>query len=172
MIRHMSIPAHDPRRVARVLARILGGRAFPFPVYPDSWIAVAGDPHGTAVEVYPEDRAMIPGVGAAGDAPSPGGFAPAPHEVQLSTVRPPERLATHMAVDSPLSVADLIALGRNEGWRAIACNRGGAFDVVEVWLENRVLVEALDPANAAKVAGFMQHDVLTRVFGPGEPAGV
>jgi hypothetical protein len=85
----------------------------------------------------------------------------------------PERLATHFAVDSPLSIDQLVALGNREGWRAIHCDRGpGAFEVVELWLENRILVEALDPKNAAKVAGFMQHAVLEKMFGAAEPAPV
>lgn len=170
MIRHLSIPARDPRRVARVLGAVLGGRAFPFPVYDGSWIAVAGDTAGTAVEVYPEDRTLVPGRGAAGDAPSPGGWATAPHEVQMAPAPAPRNVATHLAVDSPLSAAEILALGRAEGWRAIECDRGGAFTVVELWLEDRVLVEALDPANAARVAGFMQHDVLAKMFGAPEPA--
>lgn len=165
MIRHLSIPARDPRRVASALASVMGGRAYPFPVYAGAWIAIAGDHHGTAVEVYPDDRVLVRGVGAAGDAPSPGGWAPAPHEVQLGTAPAPTRYATHLAVDSPLSTAELLAIGAREGWRAIECDRGGAFDVVELWLEDRVLVEAVDPANAAKIAGFMQHAVLEKMFG-------
>lgn len=169
MIRHLSIPARDPRRVATVLGEVLGGRAYPFPVYPGSWIAIAGDPSGTAVEVYPEDRVLVPGVGQPGDAPSPGGWATAPHEVQEAQGTPQARIATHMAVDSPRSVAELLAIGQREGWRAVACDRSGAFEVVELWLEGRVLVEALDPRNAAKVAGFMQHDVLAKMFGAAAP---
>lgn len=170
MIRHLSIPARDPRRVAGVLAEVLGGRAYPFPVFPGSWIAVAGDAAGTAVEVYADDRVLVPGVGAPGDAPPPGGWATAPHEVQhVAGAAPPRAVATHLAVDSPLPAARLLAIGAREGWRAVACDRGGAFEVVELWLEDRVLVEALDPPNAAKVAGFMQHEVLAQVFGPPVP---
>lgn len=170
MIRHLSIPAREPRRVATVLAEVLGGRAYPFPVYPGSWIAVAGDAAGSAVEVYPEDRVLVPGQGQAGDAPSPGGWATAPHEVQEARATPPARIATHLAVDTPLTAAELLAIGAREGWRAVACDRSGAFEVVELWLEGRVLVEALDARNAARVAGFMQHEVLAGMFGPAAPA--
>ena len=31
MIRHVSIPARDPRHVAAVLAELMQGRAYPFP---------------------------------------------------------------------------------------------------------------------------------------------
>ena len=34
---------------------------------------IAGDSGGTAVEVYPENQVLVPGRGAAGGAPSPGG---------------------------------------------------------------------------------------------------
>lgn len=77
-------------------------------------------------------------------------------------------MATHLAVDSPLSEGRAARPGRAEGWRTIACDRSGAFNVVELWLEERVLVEALDPVNAARVAGFMQHEVLAKLFGTQE----
>ncbi len=169
MIRHLSIPARDPRRVATVLGEILGGRAYPFPVWPGAWIAIAADASGTAIEVYPEDRVLVPGVGKPGDAPSPGGFATAPHEVQEAKGQAPSRIATHLAVDTPLAPAQILAIGEREGWRAVACDRSGAFDVVELWLEGRVLVEALDSKNASKIAGFMQHEVLASMFGPAAP---
>jgi len=39
---HASISAKDPERVAAFLATLLGGTALPFPPFPDSWIAFAG----------------------------------------------------------------------------------------------------------------------------------
>ena len=35
----------------------------------------------------------------------------------------------------------MFALARREGWIARRCSRGGAFDVIELWLENRFLLE-------------------------------
>jgi hypothetical protein len=43
MIHHLSIAARDPRRVASVLAEIMGGRALPFPPTPGSFFALQLD---------------------------------------------------------------------------------------------------------------------------------
>ncbi len=172
MIRHLSIPAADPRRVARFLAKVLGGSAHPFPVVPGAWIAVAGDDAGTAVEVHPDTQVLVPGHGAPGDAPAPSPFATAPHEVQFAPAPSVPHTATHIAIDSPHSAAALISLAAAEGWRAVECDRGGgAFRLVELWLENRLLVEAFDAANAARVAAIMQRDALTQMFGDADVTG-
>lgn len=60
MIHHLSIPARDTRHVADVLAELVGGVVTGFGPYPDSWIAWAGDDHGTAIEVYPVGTEMYP----------------------------------------------------------------------------------------------------------------
>ena len=62
-----------------------------------------------------------------------------------------------------------MALDRAQSSRAIGCDRSGAFTVVEPWLEDRVLVEALDGANAARVAGLLQGEVLAKLIGASEP---
>ena len=52
MIHHLSIPARDTRHVADVLAELFGGVVTAFGPYPDSWIAWAGDEHGTAIAAF------------------------------------------------------------------------------------------------------------------------
>jgi len=54
MIAHVSVPARNPRETALLLAVLIDGEAFDFPVVPGAWIAVARDGSGLAVEVYPE----------------------------------------------------------------------------------------------------------------------
>ena len=51
----------------------------------------------------------------------------------------------HVAIRSTLSREELLALGAAEGWVTRVCDRG-PFECVEIWLENRLLVEVLDPA--------------------------
>ena len=41
------------------------------------------------------------------------------------------------------------AVADREGWRAVRCNRG-AFNVVEVWVENAVMLELLTPQMSAE----------------------
>ena len=45
-------------------------------------------------------------------------------------------------------------MARARGWESYVCDRGGHFHVVEVWIENAWLVEALTPTFAEEYLGF------------------
>jgi hypothetical protein len=132
MIRHISIPANDPKHVAQVLGELMGGRSYPFPGgVPDSFMAVAGDDHGTMIEVYPPDITLEPN-----DAPSrqPG--------------RTPRRGAVHALLSVPLSREEIEAIGNREGWTTRFCGRGAPgqtplFHRVEVWVEDHFMLEVV-----------------------------
>lgn len=62
MIHHISIAARHPEHVAAVLAEILGGQSFRFPVFAGSYIALTDDPYRTAIEVYPLGTELKPGL--------------------------------------------------------------------------------------------------------------
>ena len=36
------------------------------------------------------------------------------------------------------------------GWQVFSCNRDGLFDMVEFWVENRLMLELLTPAMTSK----------------------
>lgn len=130
MILHASICAHDPLKVATVLAELWTGEALPFAPVPGAWIAMAGDDRGSGIEVYPAGRALKPGSG----------------EDMFETVDLPQIPAygsTHLAIQSPLSLDEIKAMAAREGWRAVQCSRGGMFDVIEFWLEGRTMIEVL-----------------------------
>jgi hypothetical protein len=134
MIHHFSITARSPAHVAAILAEVLGGRSFPFSVFPGSHIAIADDPFGTAVEVYPLGTELVPG--GRGDGvhavtkPQPGIFS-----------------GTHAALSVSLSEEAIKTIARREEWRAVTCERRD-FQVIEFWIENRILIELLTPAMA------------------------
>jgi hypothetical protein len=137
MIRHVSIPAGDPRHVATVLAELMQGRAYPFPgPLPGAFMAVAGDAHGTQIEVYAEDTAAAPGEGGA-----PGDFHANP--------APPRYWPFHLLLSVQLDEAAIQAIGDREGWRTRRFSRGAPgrplFDVIEFWVENRLLIELSTP---------------------------
>ena len=52
-IHHVTVPAHDPERVAHVLAELLGARVVPIPHPTGTLLVYAGDADGTAIEVWP-----------------------------------------------------------------------------------------------------------------------
>ena len=64
MIHHVSISAHDPEHVAKVLAELMNGRSFPFPgPVAGAFMAIDSDEHGTMIEVYPRTVTLQPGKG-------------------------------------------------------------------------------------------------------------
>lgn len=137
MIHHFSIPAANPQRVATVLAELCQGNYAQFPPHPGSYIAFAGDEHGTAIEVYPAGTVLRPGQGA--------------DELQFAHQDPPQNfIATHAALSVALSETAIKEIGEREGWRAVRCDRDGLFEVIEFWLENTVLLELLTPEMASR----------------------
>ena len=134
MIHHFSIAARNPEHVASVLAEVIGGRSLDFSPFPGSRIVIAGDEHGTAIEVYPLGLELAPGEDKA-----------AVHGVTNPV--PSALTATHAAVSVALEEAAIHRIGRRENWRTVTCTRT-AFQVIEFWLENRVMIELLTPEMA------------------------
>ena len=131
MIRHLSVPARDTRRVAEVLVEIFDGLLTGFGPYGDSWIAWAGDDAGSAIEVYPVGTEMYP--------PAGPGQAQFRHSNTASA-----NTATHAAVSVSRTASELFAIAAREGWRAGHQSRG-TFEVIEFWIENAVMLELLTP---------------------------
>jgi hypothetical protein len=137
MIRHVSIPAREPRHVAAVLAELMGGRCYPFPgPIAGAFMAASGDEHGTNIEVYPETAAATPGEGG-----EEGFFAANP--------APPAYWPFHLLLSVALDEGQVQAIGDREGWRTRRFSRGmpgrPLFDVIEFWVENRFLIEVSTP---------------------------
>jgi hypothetical protein len=131
MIHHLSIPAEDPALVSRVLAGMLGGHVTKFGPYQGSFIAWAGDEHGTAIEVYPAGTEMFPDAGQ--------GQANFRHNPNASGF-----VATHATVSVNLTKDAILSVATQQGWRAVELSRG-SFDVIELWIENRVMLELMTP---------------------------
>jgi hypothetical protein len=143
MIHHLSIPARDPKHVASVLTEMFGGRLTGFGPYPDSYIAWMGDEHGTAIEVYPVGTEMFPdaGAGQANFRQNPGAAAFG---------------ATHAAVSIDRTRAEILAVAKREGWRALELPRGPN-NVIEFWIENAVMLELLTPDMARDYVDAMRR---------------
>jgi hypothetical protein len=139
MLHHVSIAVKNPAHVSRVLAEIFQGKAFPFPVFPNSYIVLAGDEHGTALEITPMGTELIPGIEevVSQENPSPSGFT-----------------ATHIAISVPVSREEIEEIAAREGWMTLYCDRG-SFDLVELWVENHLLLELLTPEMSARYTEFL-----------------
>jgi hypothetical protein len=130
MIYHMSIEADDPKHVATVLAELWNGVAAPFPPTAiGSWIAFANDDRNSAIEVYPRGTELHEAKGDLDFYGEPG---------QKRRLGP-----THMAISTPLEQNAVLAIAKREGWSAKYLRRGGAFGVIEMWIEGCQMVEVL-----------------------------
>ncbi|MBE1526840.1 hypothetical protein GGC65_001296 [Sphingopyxis sp. OAS728] len=166
MIAHFSLPARDPQRTARVFAEIIDGVAMPFPVVPGAWVAIARDGTGLGVEVLPQSSAHNMGEGDTDPARRANGPEVMPWEVQIRQDGAAQAASGfHVALTSNMSGEAIIELGRKHGWRAVACDRGGVFDLVELWIDNRFLVEVLPPEGTARYRSFYRPEVAGQMFG-------
>ena len=131
MLFHISMAAERPEQAARLVAELWGGRAYPFPpVAEGSWIAMAGDDRGSAIEVYPLGTELHQGEGESA-ARSVAGL--------LSRNGP-----VHVAIATQLDVGQVEAIAERFGAPAKLCSRG-PFHVIELWVEGSFLIEVLTP---------------------------
>ncbi len=142
MIHHISIAAENPLRVAQVLAEIWQGQVAPFPPHPGSYMVLALDEQGTMLEVYPAGVQLMPGSGNG--------------EVMFVPNAPAFGFtATHAAISVPVGQAEIEQIATREGWRAVRCNRDDLFEVIEFWVENRMMIELLTPELAPRYLALM-----------------
>ena len=159
MIHHISLPARDPLHVANVLAEVLNGRVGLFPPNINSYLVLVGDKYGTLVEIYPLGSELMPGQGQEGVT-----FCQNAHPYAYSAV--------HAALSVSTSQEQIEQIAAREGWRAVRCDRDGWFDVIEFWVENRLLLELLPPALAPQYLHAMQPQNLEQLLTQLTPIGV
>lgn len=137
VIFHASIPADNPERVARVFAELWQAEVFPF-VFPGSLVVIPGNAHGTMVEIVPRGDEQVPAAVEVGIR----------RNVEASTYN-----EVHLNVGTALSEAEIFALAGREGWIARKCDRA-AFNLIELWIENRFLIELMPEMEAERYAAF------------------
>ena len=147
MIHHVSIPAREPRHVAEVLAEVMGGKCLPFGPLEGAFMAASGDPHGTMVEVYPEESTL--------DIPDND------DQVVFGRQTAPRGWPFHFLLSVAKSREEVERIGAREGWRAKTFGRGMQgekpfFHVIEFWVENRLMIEVASPEMAREYEGFLQ----------------
>lgn len=143
MIHHISIAAKDPRHVADVIAELWQTRALPFPPAPGGYIVISDDGRGTAIEVTPLGSEIVPGERE-------------DEQAQTITTRGASvYTATHAAISVPLSRERIAEIAAREGWRTGSFVRGGVFEVIEFWVEGRLMLELLAPDMTQRYLDFM-----------------
>lgn len=155
MIHHVSIPAQDPARVSKVLAELMGGKSYPFPGgFRNAFMAVSGDARGTAIEVYPTGLHLVPdGDGQVG---------------VRETDEKPGYSAFHVLLSVEADQATVERIGAREGWLTRLCGRaapGGPvlFQVIEFWLENRLMIEIAPKTLIGAYEKLIQLEVMDQM---------
>lgn len=152
MIRHISLSVNDPLRVATVVAEILKGYVVPFPVNPGSYMTLAADDFGTAIEFYPAGSEIFPNRHQPNSDRGEASFRINP--------QPTQYCAFHAAISVPISLEEIERIGNREGWRVLLANRDDIFDVVEFWVEDRLMLELLTPAMTTKYQAILSPEHL------------
>jgi hypothetical protein len=117
------------------------------------------DEFGTAIEVLPMGTELA--------------LEEDSDQVQFIQTQAMSRLtATHAAISVPVSQARIEQIAAREGWQSRLCDRDGFFEVIEFWVENRLMLELLTPALASKYLEFTHPQNLLKVFAPPELASV
>ena len=136
MLFHISFAAERPKQAARLVAELWRGRAYPFPPVADgSWIAMAGDDRGSAIEVYPLGTELHDGGGETAVRPLAG--------------RPSRNGPVHVAIATALDVDEVKTIAKRYGAPAKVCARG-PFHVIELWVEGCFMIEVLTPEMQAE----------------------
>ena len=111
-------------------------------------MAMSGDAHGSMIEVYP-DRATL-------DIPTSDDQV-----VFGENQAPPQNWPFHMLLSVPRSREEVESIGAREGWRAKTFGRGMKghkpfFHVIEIWVENRLMIEVAPPEMAREYEEFLK----------------
>jgi hypothetical protein len=142
MIIHASVPADDTAQVARVIAELWRCEYFPF-IFPQHFIVIAGDDRGTQIEVGPRGKQIVPSDTMMSFQPS---ASPSPYS------------EVHLNIATPLTVDEVLAFAKREGWTARVCDRGGAFRVIEFFLENKFMLEVMTDHELERYRSFMKPE--------------
>lgn len=164
MINHISIGVHDPEKVAAVLAELWDGMVIPFPPCPNSFIVLANDGRGSGVELTPVDTVLIPGEGLPPEENFDINVRTEAYEAKfVQSDFTPRYVPTHLNISTHLSEAEVKAIGAREGWRTLVCNRGeGLFQLVELWIEDRFMLEVMTPEQTARYVEITSPEFLAQ----------
>lgn len=129
MLHHISISVDNPLRVAKVLAQILHGHVVPFAICPGSYIVLQGDEYGTAIELLPFGIEMT-----------------LKHQkvVYMHSNNHSQFSATYATISVPISQCEIEQIAMREDWH-INLSNCGQFKLIELWIENKFLLELMSP---------------------------
>jgi hypothetical protein len=150
MLHHISFAVRDPHHVAEVVAELWQGKAMPFPGHEGSFIAMALDDYGTAIEFLPKGSVLKPAANESSDWPYE------PNQTVYT--------ATHVNMAVPISESEIYAIANREGWRSVRAGRQGLLELVEFWVENEIMLELMPPNLMESYESLVQPENLKVLF--------
>lgn len=132
MLLDASIPARHPAAVAGFIAELWDTRAMAMPPVPGRFVVLAADGSGAGLEVYPASTGQERG----------------PRAVLTWPLPSPATNTSRIVVSTGLDEAEVHLAAGIRGWQSRPATRsaeGRQWGVVEVWVEERLLVEVLTP---------------------------
>lgn len=126
MFHNISMPVDNPFHVAKILAEIWQGQIHPLVDCPDSYVVLANDEYGTAIELVPSGTEMRPGQER--------------FQYQQNDDIASQFSAVHIAISVPTKQHEIEQIATREGWHCSLGNRG-QFKLIEFWVENKFLLE-------------------------------
>ena len=167
MINHISIAVENPEKVANVIAELWNGMVVPFPPAPNSFIVFANDGKGSGVEITPINTILVPGEGLPPEDVFDADTRTEEYEAKfVQSDSAPQYVATHLNINTHLSIEEVLKIGRREGWRVLVCNRGeGLFQLVELWIEDRFMLEVMTPEQTARYVEITRPEFFSQMLG-------
>jgi hypothetical protein len=153
-IYHLSFNVEDPKSVCQFFADMMNGVIRPFFPIKGAFVAFSPENDGTMIEAYPLESRLLPG----------------PHQVMFENREPVKDITGfHFCMPTAMDREAVIAAAKALEWRARVANRG-PFECVEVWIENRQMVEFLCPDMQGDYTRSMTPDHWDDLFGTGDAA--
>lgn len=143
MILHASVVADDPKQTAEILAALFGGRALPVGPGDGTWSAVGPDPIGNLISVL-----------ARGSEFHRNGA-----HVETRTGDRVRHSAYHLLIETSLPESEVFALAAERSCHALRA-RHGAFDVIEFWIDDCLLIEVVTPELGQEYRATIQSPEL------------
>lgn len=140
MFHYISMSVDNPFHVAQVLAEIWRGQIRTLVDYPDSYVVLADDEHGTTIELVPSGTEIIPGKNK--------------FQYQQNNNTQSPFSAVHIATSVAAKRHEIEQIATREGWHCSVGYRG-QFKLIELWVENKFLLELMPSTIVAKYVNSM-----------------
>jgi len=154
MILHASVVADEPRKTAETIARLLGGIALPLGPGEGTWSAIGPDPIGSMISVLERGAE----------------FHRTESHVETRMGERVRHSAYHMLLDTALPEAEVLKLAQESGCHALRAKHG-AFDVIEFWVDDCLLIELVTPEMGRDYRELILSNELRQRLAPIVAAG-